>query len=189
LDENDLTRTVFIVCGYWQSYKYFLPIFSLLKKQYRLFYDIDTIYIPIQQAINDSESVMVHVRRGDYLYRGNFEKHGVVDVNYIETGMNYYREVLSDPLFFIFSDDIEWCAVNIKMSMDVIFVKKDHDEGRSSFCLMRQCKYFLISNSTYSWWAAWLSNYSKKQVICPRRWFRTEDIDSSDLIPSDWKLL
>lgn len=183
----DLNNSIFLVSGFWQSYKYFSPISPLIRNDFRNTYPIDPKYNDLNCAILNTESVMVHVRRGDYLHSGNLEKHGVVDINYIETGMDFYRRKLLNPQFFIFSDDPLWCISNIPKRDDVIYIDPDADDGKTSFSLMRRCKYFLISNSTFSWWAAWLAEYPEKHVIYPRNWFRQDNIDSSDLAPPTWE--
>lgn len=187
LDGYNLIKNIFLISGYWQSYKYFSSISKLVRVDYRLTYKIDKTYYEIQEKIKNSKSVMIHVRRGDYLLNGNLEKHGVIDIEYIKKGMTYYIDRLPKPVFFVFSDDIEWCKANIPQFKNTVFFEKDCDEGKTSFSLMRQCQHFLISNSTFSWWAAWLSDYKKKHVICPKNWFRENDIDTSDLIPPNWK--
>jgi hypothetical protein len=186
LDGYDLKNNFFLVSGYWQSPRYFLPILPLLQNDFRRTYLIDQKYDHVQNLISDTDSVMVHIRRGDYLLYGNLEKHGVIDADYIKRGMNYYRKLLTNVRFFIFSDDVVWCMANIPQGDEVIFVDQDSDQGKTSFSLMRQCKYFLISNSTFSWWAAYLSDFSNKKVICPKNWFKETNIDTRDLIPFDW---
>ena len=51
---------------------------------------------------------------------------------------------------------------------------------------MRNCKYFIIPNSSFAWWAAWLSDSVGKIVIAPKKWFSDTSINTTDLIPSDW---
>lgn len=186
LDGYDLQKNFFLICGYWQSPRYFSTIMPILRKDFSPIYSIDQSYDRVYNLILTAESVMVHIRRGDYLLFGNLQKHGVVDIDYIKTGMDYYRKTLTNPLFFIFSDDPVWCKVNIPQRDGIIFVAQDADQGKTSFSLMRQCKYFLISNSTFSWWAAYLSDFPNKKVIYPKSWFIEPDIDTRDLIPADW---
>jgi len=51
---------------------------------------------------------------------------------------------------------------------------------------MLLCDHQVASNSTFSWWAAWLNANSHKMVIVPRKWFADPSADDSDIIPSDW---
>jgi hypothetical protein len=185
LENHNLNQSIFLITGYWQSHKYFSHISSLIRREFRMSFQIDNTYFEIQNLIRSTESVMIHIRRGDYLWNENLAKHGVVDVSYLERSMTYFNEVLPEVLFLVFSDDPSWCIENIPPAKNLIFIKKDLDQGRTSFNLMRQCKHFIISNSTFSWWAAWLGNNPEKRVICPNKWFQN-DINTSDLIPSEW---
>jgi hypothetical protein len=186
IDRCNLKRTNILVSGYWQSPKYFCKIQSILENDFRHIYSIETSYQLLYDLIINSKSVMIHIRRGDYLHFGNQEKHGVININYIKAGIKYYREVLSNVLFFVFSDDINWCRENLPHEEDVYLINEDLDQGKTSFSLMRHCKYFIISNSTFSWWAAYLSNFSDKKVICPKKWFNDSNINTKDLIPTNW---
>ena len=51
---------------------------------------------------------------------------------------------------------------------------------------MTNCKHFIIPNSSFGWWAAWLANFSKKIVVAPKKWFSDSNINTKDLIPDDW---
>jgi len=96
--------------------------------------------------------------------------------------------LLPEASYFVFSDDIEWCKKNIKFSHPTFFVEDEYfgKKGEEYLFLMSACKYFVIPNSTFSWWGAWLSEREEKIVICPKKWFVDESIDTSDLIPNDW---
>ena len=93
-----------------------------------------------------------------------------------------------DSVFLIFSDnqdDINWCKKNI-MGPNHYF-SENHDK-LIDFTLMQKCDNNIISNSSFSWWAAWLNPNPDKIVIAPKRWFADEKINSQtqNLIPEAW---
>lgn len=185
LDGHELATSLFVISGYWQSFKYFQIVEAQIREDFTIKYFPKNEYADVQKAILNSNSVMVHVRRGDYLSDINLKSHRVVDVDYITKGMSYYRRRLRNPSFFVFSDDIDWCKLNIANDHDVFFVGETPENGKIAFTLMYSCKHFLISNSTFSWWAAWLAKFEKKNVICPKKWFGNND-NILDLILPSW---
>jgi hypothetical protein len=108
-------------------------------------------------------------------------------------GLDYYQNaiakiegIVSDPTYFIFSDDIEWCRQNLKVSKESFFI--DHNLGGNShfdMYLMSLCKHNIIANSSFSWWGAWLNRNENKCVIAPKQWFAV-DKNTADLLPVDW---
>ncbi|HEX6123838.1 MAG TPA: alpha-1,2-fucosyltransferase, partial [Pyrinomonadaceae bacterium] len=95
---------------------------------------------------------------------------------------------VSDPHYFVFSDDIEWCRTNLSFAGPTRFVDDDFGprKFRDDLRLMSACKHFVIANSSFSWWAAWLNPDSDKTVIAPTEWFRDPSLDTRDLIPEEW---
>ena len=88
----------------------------------------------------------------------------------------------------VFSDDPEWCQSQTLFSGDRFLISENID-NRIDLCLMTLCNDFIIANSTYSWWGAWLSSNKNKKVIAPVRWFGTgytKEHNTKDLIPDDW---
>ncbi len=77
------------------------------------------------------------------------------------------------PKIFVFSDDLEWCKSNFHFDGSEEYISHSYNGYKDGnyLLLMSACKYFIISNSTYSWWAAWLGNYQNKIVIAPKLWF------------------
>lgn len=116
-------------------------------------------------------SVAVHVRRGDYV--GSV--HDVVGLSYYRRAFDFFEKNLSaaPPVFFVFSNDIEWTKRSLATKASkVIFVEhNDNDGGAADMYLMSQCCHHIISNSTFSWLAAWLCRYPSKRVVMPDRWF------------------
>jgi hypothetical protein len=91
--------------------------------------------------------------------------------------------------YFIFSDDIEWTREHFSWIGDqIVFVSRESGGGdpHIDFQLMAGGMNFIIANSTYAWWAAWLSEAPDKLVIAPHRWFQDASVDTSDLCPPDW---
>ncbi len=89
---------------------------------------------------------------------------------------------------YVFSDDIAWCKHTLSFTLPTTFVGEEYSgQGATGhFHLMRSCKYFIICNSSFSWWAAWLAESPEKIVIAPSTWFGDTTIDTTDLVPPEW---
>lgn len=118
------------------------------------------------------------------------EQHGVLNLDYYYRCVDSILGLVVKPHFFIFSDDPEWARINLKLShpstiVDHNGVEKNYEDLR----LMSQCRYYIIANSTFSWWGAWLCKKSEKIVFAPQKWFQDKSIDTRDLIPNGWKIV
>jgi hypothetical protein len=174
--------------GYWQSYKYFEEISSYLYKEITLNKPLSDEASLFYNQMLGRENVAVHFRRGDYFTDSTTNTiHGVCADEYYFAALNYLKNYNDNLQVFIFSDDIEFLKNKLIDYKEYIFVDKltNHIE---EFELMKRCNHFVISNSTFSWWAAWLSRSSNKKVIAPKLWFKDETLQnkSNDLIPVDW---
>jgi hypothetical protein len=173
--------------GYWQSEKYFKEIRPLLKREFNLKEEPDKINIGLAEKIMDVNSASIHVRRGDYILNPKANLyHGVCPISYFNNAISFLLKTQQDLEFFIFSDDTQWVRDNLKIKLPVHYM--EHNGSTNDYLdmwLMSQCKHHIISNSSFSWWGAWLGDYQKKNVIAPAKWFNF-NIDTSDLIPDDW---
>lgn len=170
----------------WQSEKYFKDIENIIKKEFTLKKSLPDSSNELQDLIENSNSVSIHVRRGDYTE----PKHKAIFTSCTE---EYYRRAIStisskvdSPRFFVFSDDLEWCRT-LPLPKDTVFVGsefglKDYEE----LVIMSKCKHNIIANSSFSWWGAWLNNNASKIVISPKRWHIKTDVNEKDLIPKTW---
>jgi len=174
--------------GYWQSEKYFQDIESIIRKEFTFRNPPDQANQRMGEMIDATTSVSVHVRRGDYVTRrGGRGPHVVLPIEYYRRAVARLVEEISDPHFFVFSDDIEWVRDNFKVEHPVTIVdhngaEKDYEDLR----LMSRCKHHIIANSTFSWWGAWLCANPGKIVIAPQKWFKDPTRDTRDLIPPSW---
>lgn len=177
--------------GYWQSEKYFKDIEDIIRKNFTFKY-ISGNSGDLINKINNTNSVCVFVRRGEYVRVPHIgEKHGFCTLDYYKKAIDYISERVNKPNFFVFSDDIPWCQKNIVISQpcSVISHKYAGEQYVNYFYLMTLCKNFIISNSTYGWWAAWLNTNPDKIVIAPEKWFNNKSINTKDLIPESWVII
>lgn len=168
--------------GFWQSEKYFKEIKNELAKI--LIFD-DEFSLKFIEYINDikkHESVAIHIRRGDYLTNKN---HFILDLDYYKKAIIHFKNNLINPKFYIFSDDIEWCRLNLKIDFPNQFVFGN--DSRRDLQLMSLCDHFIIANSTFSWWGAYLGKNESKKIICPSTWFpKSSNKQIEDLLMNDW---
>jgi hypothetical protein len=168
--------------GYWQNYKYFESIKSELKEDFSLDHNLGKLDLITYNKIIDTNSVCIHVRRGDII--GTL--YDVVELDYYQKAFEHLSSKVLNLNFFIFSDDINWCKENFSFINNPTFCSFTM---LNDFHLMSLCKYFIITNSTFSWWAAYLSNHKEKIVIAPSKWHRTNLKLLKDASPPNWIIL
>jgi hypothetical protein len=195
LDSNDGALT--ILEGFWQSERYFGSLRDVLCEEFTPRPGI-VQHCELLSELESTQSVCVHVRRGDYLRKSGAHL-GFVGKKYYYKAISAMAHGLNEPQFFVFSDDIEWCVKNLSIQAPHTFVREDGLSGSSASTLhlMSRCSHFVIGNSTFAWWAAWLGSSLGKRVIAPAGWFAaergapqsgaTEHLHSSrDLVPEGW---
>tara|TARA_Y100001973_G_scaffold75397_1_gene110123 strand:+ start:227 stop:1018 length:792 start_codon:yes stop_codon:yes gene_type:complete len=166
--------------GFFQTEKYFKHIEDDIRKDFTFHNDIFT---PCNELIETVDSpVALHIRRGDFITNSG---------NHPPLGMDYYEKALKefddDRNVIIFSDDTKWCKEQELFESDRFIVAEDNDQFHD-MCLMSLCNDFIIANSTFSWWGAWLGNRGK--VIAPKKWFGPNlNHDTKDLYCDGWLVI
>jgi hypothetical protein len=182
LDAPDDTLLV----GYWQSEKYFLDEEAQVRRDFAFEAPVSPRARTLAESI-DGSAVSVHVRRGDYVSRiRTHEFHGLLPIEYYERAAAALSERVPKPHFLVFSDDPGWCRTNIKLPSTTTVVSHAESTPYEDMLLMSLCRHHIIANSSFSWWAAWLSTSPEKVVVGPRAWFADESRDTSDLVPQSW---
>jgi hypothetical protein len=173
--------------GYWQSEKYFSSIRSVLLKEIAPRYDLQKEFKKYFDQVNVTDSVGLHVRRGDYVHlKSANEFHGVCGMDYFNKAIGLVRSKIKQAVFFIFSDDMTWCEENFKHVPDAVFMKTPDLHSSLDLFLMSHCRHNIIANSSYSWWSAWLNIHEDKIVIAPEKWFNSTEMNARDVIPEKW---
>ncbi|HNW26212.1 MAG TPA: alpha-1,2-fucosyltransferase [Candidatus Gastranaerophilaceae bacterium] len=174
--------------GFFQSEKYFKKIEKQIRKDFTFKSEPDFQNQDFLEKINASNSISLHIRRGDYVQKKKYQKlYASCSLEYYKRGVEYIAQKFENPTLFIFSDDIDWAKENLKLPYKNYFVA--HNLEAKSFedmRLMSACKHNIIANSSFSWWGAWLNQNPEKIVIAPQKWFNDESINQSDIIPENW---
>lgn len=159
--------------GYWQDEKYFKDIKKIIINEFTFEEIPDEKNQEIFDKINASNSVCVHIRRGDYVSSLRTRlNHGLCGINYYKKGIKIIENNVKNPHFFIFSDEPDWARKNLKNIKNFTIVDVNSPEtGHEDLRLMMNCKHFIIANSSFSWWGAWLGQDSGKIVVAPKKWF------------------
>jgi hypothetical protein len=176
-----------VLDGYWQSERYFKGISGIIRNEFTIKDDLSNNNKRFFCEIKASNSVSLHIRRGDYVTNAESSRmHGALSLNYYLEAIKYISERVTCPHFFVFSDDNPWVTQNLRIESPCTFIEHNGPEkDYEDLWLMSHCHHHIIANSTFSWWGGWLNCYPGKIVIAPKRWFNI-DIDTRDLIPEDW---
>ena len=178
--------------GYFQDERYFNDIKADVRKRFTLQPDETTLPSEtrkIADEIRASQSVCLHVRRGDYVaYPANVRIFGICGTDYYERGTTELRQRTGAGRVFVFTDDVDWCRNNFKKSDGYTVVENAHAGSHASihFWLMTLCRNFLIGNSSFAWWAAWLSGGKEKIVCRPDPWFVDPKYSEAVVCPDSW---
>ncbi len=160
-------RKVFI--GYYESSKYFDNIKDTLLKEFTPKYPKRKENKELYKKIENSNSICVTIRRGDFLHDEFKKDHYVCTPEYFYKAIELMKEKIKNPTFIVFSDDVEWCKENMNFPKGTQY-ESGNDPVWEKLRLMYSCKHFIISNSTFSWWAQYLSRNKEKIVIAPKKW-------------------
>lgn len=139
----------------------------------------------LYEIINSCNSVCVSIRRGDFLKPQYADTYYICDELYIRKAIDKVKQLIENPVLIFFSDDIKWVVNNIKTELPSYY-ESGEDPVWEKLRLMYSCKHFVISNSTFSWWAQYLSRNDEKIVISPDHWTNDENKDHKHLISDDF---
>jgi hypothetical protein len=176
--------------GYFQSASYWQDVEPALRAE--LSPRSLPTYGPFHQVLAAIESsanaVSVHVRRGDYL---NLALHRVCTAGYYVSAVDLMRAAVDRPRFFVFSDDLEWSRTQLRGDdFDFVDMGQHPLDAPIEMYLMSRCMHHIVSNSTFSWWGAWMNGRAGSIVCVPDRWFNDPAMDRlamRNTVPAQWR--
>ncbi len=182
------------VKGLFQSHRCFDDIKDILRADFVLKEKSSISVLVLQEEIKKVNSVCVHWRRGDYL-EAQYAHLNICNLDYYKRAMDAALKELVNPVFYIFTnsiDDANYIKNNYKFPYCIKYINLELIDTCHSdlddFILMKSCRHFIISNSTFSWWAQYLNDNNNKLVYAPSIWMRS-NIDTSELYQDDWKII
>jgi len=177
-----------VLDGYWQSEDYFLQRSAEIRSIFARPKTTNSAEEIAEDVARDKSAVCVQVRRGDYaLSPGIRKRHGLLGIDYFETALGQLERLQPISQVFVFTDDPAWCEANLQLGYPQTVVRvpeADNSPANSLFVLSRGHR-FVVSNSTFGWWGAWLSDARGKQIVAPAAWFQ-DSTPSHRVVPSDW---
>jgi general stress protein 26 len=184
LESHVLENQIF---GYFQTYKYLEhpKVRNLIDS---LFLDATSEWFDdCSSEMQNLSTISVHIRRGDYM--NSQDSIGVLSSDYYSSAIKYTLENSSTKYsrVLVFSDDFVLAKKlfsRIEALLPVQFAESPENSPEETLMLMSQSDALVISNSSFSWWAAQLGNKSKF-VVCPSKWLRGMS-DPEYLFPPEW---
>jgi hypothetical protein len=175
--------------GYWQSEKYFKYAESLIRDEFtfpKYLNSENTFYL---NKIKHTNSISLHIRRTDFVNNESHDVHGICTIDYYLKAVYHISSLVENPVYYIFSDEIEWAKKNLKLLYETYYITGNSgDSSYIDMLLMSNCKHNIIANSSFSWWGAWLNQNQNNIIIAPKNWFLNKKLNdqTGDLIPDSW---
>ena len=170
-----------IFYGYWQSEKYFSKHSNIIKKELLIKTKPTKKALMYLEKITSTKSVCLHIRRGDFV-KYNID---ICSADYYNSSIEKMKNMIKNPVFYIFTDDLNWVKENIKINKNHFTIIDQDLADYETLRLMYNCKDFIISNSSFSWWAQYLSKNKNKIVFAPNKWYPNGYRDKSIYL-SNW---
>lgn len=180
--EIDTSSEKLFIFGTFENSKYFSSIKDILKKEFTPKEAPLPENSALYDVIKNRNSVCVNVRRGDYLKGRNRDNYFVCDEDYYRKAIDIIKQKVESPVFIFFSNDINWVKEHLSIDCECYY-ESGNDPVWETFRLMYSCKHFIISNSTFHWWAQYMGSFPDKIVVSPARWYRNPNWKSHLIEP------
>jgi len=179
------TSGIMYFWGGWHNERYFDTIKDDISRIFSFkIHNSDNSILKLQSEICSKSSVSIHIRRGDYLNNNIVNVFGgICDLDYYKRSIDYIKENVENPYFYIFSDDKDWIKENFLLqNSEIVNLNLGADSWKDMY-LMSLCKHNINANSTFSWWGAWLNSNNNKIVVVPQKFNLHGE---ADIYPKSW---
>ena len=165
--------------GVFESEKYFKDVAPLVRKKFT--FAPECFNQKLLAQVQNCNSVAFHIRRGDKVVLNSYIP---TTEDFIKLAVEKIYDLTTEPEFFIFSDDLEWCKKILPSIKNIDWHFVEGQTPPQDMALMTKCKHVIIGPSTFSWWGAWLNENPNKIIIAPKlsRWGN----NNTDKIPDEW---
>ena len=180
------SRGIRFYVGGWHSEKYFIDVKDLVLNAFRFnVKNIGSENMKVLNQIKKTNSVSVHIRRGDFLDSHNFSKLGAVcTLDYFLSAIEKMKGLVEQPHFFFFTNDSSWVRNQFKgPDYTLIDINSKTDSWKDMF-LISSCSHHIDSNGSFSWWSSWLNRSGQSIVIVPKNFLANTHFE--DIYPESW---
>jgi hypothetical protein len=169
--------------GYWQFEDYFAEQAAAIRAAFA-FGTPGEETARIVETLPGTPTVSLHVRRTDYMQHPQL---GFLDVDYYARAVEQIAGRIEGVRVYVISDDPAWCQAELRLPFPTTVVDRPlpHDRAWEDMLVISRCDHHVISNSTFSWWGAWLNPSPAKIVVAPTRW-TLSGRRVRDPIPTRW---
>ena len=172
--------------GLWQCEAYFKDQQGIINKDLQFIPPVDAKNQRMAEKIGNNISIAIHMRWYD-APDGPVKNN--ISVDYYQRAIKFVEEKFPHAHYFLFSDKSEAAQTTLALPASrstVVSHNRGDELAYADLWLMSQCKHFIIANSTFSWWGAWLSNFKHKVVITPRKRNHVTDFSFRVPVPEAW---
>ena len=183
-----------LIMGYFESEKYFEDIRKKILDEFQPREPRRNENFGLYKIIEENKnSVCMTVRAGDYINDESIKKTSYLCTPaYFQAAVEKLRKKLQQKnlILVVFSDNVDWCRENLHFKeSDTVYFETDGNPVWEKLRLMSSCGHFIISNSSFSWWAQYLSGNEKKVVVAPSKWRNYECEAIWDTYNPNWLLV
>ena len=189
--------------GHFESERYFKDYKDEIKGEFKLKNQVSLKKNPYFNEINKLNSVSICLRQNRFIEgKGQNTSQNkqkslnftLEQINYINKSVDYIKSKVSNPTFFLWSNDFSNIDKN-KFNFNYKEIKFYNNENAldkriQSLFLLTQCNHFIVTATTFNWWGAWLSERNDKIILRPSdKFFNDFYINNQDFWPLDWGII
>ncbi len=173
--------------GYFQSERYFMKHKDEIRSIFNLTKELQSSHYPGLEKIENRNTVCISIK---IEHNVGSEIYDVCNTEYYRKGIEYIEQHVNNPLYFLCSDNVEKAKELFFEGFDREIICQPKGFNVSlSLCAMSKCKYFIINNTSFGWWAQYLSDYAEKIVVAPSRWKLNNDPENIYDNQENWHLI
>jgi hypothetical protein len=195
IDESDKEMgslddvSLLVLKGFWQNSSQLIPLRDRFKSLIKLEISTSEKYLELKDQVAREKTLLIHVRRGDYISNHRAASfHGALTVDYFKNCYRHIQKLIPIERTFVFTDDGNFVKDNFDFISNLTVVGEEELLSPAEILdLMRNGDAIITSNSSLSWWAAFLSESSARPVLSPSPWFRRET--KPELYLEHWTLI
>jgi hypothetical protein len=191
VDLTTIPDRLAVLYGYWQSPAYFSDVAPLIRRELLPPIHADSAPGKLLRQLKGHDVIAVHARRGDYVTVDFVAKVlGTLDAEHFVTMGTRIAEQCDRPAIVVLCEDTGWAKEHLRFDVPTFYAEEDAPLSPvEGIALLGRARHHVLSNSSFSWWGAWLADHADQTVIAPRQWFAHRPIDERFRFPDDWTIV